>query len=237
MPVASIKASSVRVVFFGDSICVGQGVSLYRGWVTRVAGRLDELAAGWGREIIVTNASVNGSTTRQALERMPYDVQSHGADILIVQFGLNDCNYWLTDKGLPRVSPEGFAANLKEMVRRGVKFGARTVFLHNNHPTTRDSQKFPHSDVTYDASNRQYNAIVREVARGLGPAVNFIDIEAEFDRFAGGQRDRLASLLLPDGLHLSAAGHALYFDLVCDKIVGAAKAIVSQGLGQGFGEG
>jgi len=157
----------VRVTFFGDSICVGQGVSIYRGWVTRVAGRLDELAAEFGGEIIVTNSSLNGSTTRQALERMPYDVQSHGVDILIVQFGLNDCNYWQTDAGLPRVSPEGYAANLKEIVRRGIIFGAKKVFLHNNHPTTRITQKFPNSDVTYEDSNRQYNGIVRDLAECL----------------------------------------------------------------------
>ena len=216
----------VRVTFFGNSICVGQGVSIYRGWVTRVAGRLDDLAVESGREIIVTNSSVNGSTTRQALERMPYDVQSHGVDILIVQFGLNDCNYWQTDAGLPRVSPEGYAADLQEIVRRGITFGAMRVVLHNNHPTTRTTEKFPNAKVTYEDSNRQYNAIVRDVAEGLGPSVIFIDIEAEFDRFTSRQHDRLGPLLLPDGLHLSAAGHALYFDLVCDKIVNATKSFM-----------
>jgi lysophospholipase L1-like esterase len=222
----SMSGESVRVTFFGDSVCVGQGVSIYRGWVTRIAGKLDEVAAEWNGEIIVTNSSVNGSTTRQALERMPYDVQSHGVDILIVQFGLNDCNYWQTYGGLPRVSPEGYAANLKEIVERGRMFGARKVFLHNNHPTTRTTLKFSKTDVTYEDSNRQYNAIVREVAGGFGPTVIFTDIEAEFDRVTERQPARLGALLLPDGLHLSATGHALYFDLVCDKIVDAAKALV-----------
>ena len=120
----------VRVIFFGDSVCVGQGVSLYHGWVTRTAQLLDELSQAAGREVIVINASINGNTTRQALERMPYDVQSHGADVMIVQFGLNDCNHWLTDHGLPRVSTDAYAANLKEIVRRGRRFGAHTVFLN-----------------------------------------------------------------------------------------------------------
>jgi acyl-CoA thioesterase I len=219
----------IRVTFFGDSICVGQGVSIYRGWVTRVAGRLDELADECGKEIIVTNSSVNGSTTRQALERMPYDVQSNGVDILIVQFGLNDCNYWQSDAGLPRVSPEGYAANLNEIVRRGVTFGAKKVFLHTNHPTMRMTQKFPNTDVTYEDSNRQYNAIARDLAERQGPNLIFIDIEAAFDRFTGQRHDRLSTLLLSDGLHLSATGHALYFDLVCDKIVDVAKSLLVRG--------
>ena len=218
---------SLRVAFFGDSICVGQGVSIYRGWVTRVAGRLDEVATEFGCEIIVINSSVNGSTTRQALERMPYEIQSHGVDILIIQFGLNDCNYWQSDAGLPRVSPAAYAANLREIIERGSRFGAKTTFLQNNHPTMRDSQQFPHSSVTFEESNRRYNAIVRDVARSLGPEVIFTDIEAEFDRFTNRQRDCLATLLLSDGLHLSVAGHNLYFDTACDKIVRAAKALLA----------
>ena len=61
--------SPIKVTFFGDSTCVGQGVSLYLGWVTRVAQSLDEVSRKIGREIVVSNQSVNGRTTRQALER------------------------------------------------------------------------------------------------------------------------------------------------------------------------
>jgi acyl-CoA thioesterase-1 len=208
----------LRVTFFGDSVCVGQGVSIYNGWVTRIAGRLERLAEFHGCEIIVTNASVSGNTTRQALERMPYDVQSHGADILIVQFGMNDCNYWQTDRGLPRVSAQGFAANLREIVERGRTFGAKRIFLHNNHPTTRDQEQLPGASITYEASNRRYNAIVREIAADMPQDVVFIDIEAAFRKIAGNDRSRLAALLLSDGLHLSRQGHNVYFNVVADKI-------------------
>src|SRR6185437_14172947 len=105
-----MSGKSVRVTFFGDSICVGQGVSIYRGWVTRLAEELDT-HCNVRAKLIVTNASVNGRTTRQALEDMPYNVQGHGVDLIVIQFGLNDCNYWLTDRGNPRVSLEAFKAN------------------------------------------------------------------------------------------------------------------------------
>lgn len=208
----------LRVTFFGDSICVGQGVSIYNGWVTRVAGRLEEVAGERNREIVVTNASVNGNTTRQALERMPYDVQSHGVDILIVQFGMNDCNYWQTDRGLPRVGPAGFAANLAEIIDRGRAFGARRIFLHNNHPTTRDRDPFPGTPKTYEDSNREYNGIVRRVAAEADDDVVFIDIEASFKDITGDDREKLAGFLLADGLHLSRKGHDVYFDVISDKI-------------------
>jgi acyl-CoA thioesterase-1 len=223
---ASSKRAPLRVTFFGDSICVGQGVSIFNGWVTRVAGRLEELGAREGRNIVVTNASVNGNTTRQALERMPYEVQSHGVDVLIVQFGLNDCNYWETDHGMPRVSPDGFAANLKEIVARGRKFGAQRILLHNNHPTTRDSENMAHTDKTYEDSNRQYNAIVRDVAAEGEEAVIFTDIEAAFRNLVGTNRERLAELLLDDGLHLSRSGHDLYFDVAAAKIERAVAELI-----------
>ena len=208
----------LKVTFFGDSICTGEDVSIHAGWVVQISRQLDEVAAAYDRNITVTNASQIGRTTRQALELMPYEIQCRNVSILIVQYGLNDCNFWLTDGGLPRVSREAFAANLKEIVMRGRTFGARHVLLNNNHPTTRDEEQLPQTDTTYEQSNRRYNQIVREVAAELGELVELTDIEAEFDRVTEGDRNRLAPLLLDDGLHLSRAGHNLYFDAVSDKI-------------------
>ena len=208
----------LKVTFFGDSIFTGEDVSIHAGWVVRISRHLDDVAAAYGRNIVVTNASQIGRTTRQALEEMPYLIQCRDVNILIVQFGLNDCNVWMTDGGLPRVSPEAFAANLKEIVMRGRTFGARRVLLNNNHPTTHDGDLLPHSDTTFEQSNRRYNQIVRDVAAELGDLVELNDIEAEFDRVTGGDRNKLAPLLLADGLHLSRAGHDLYFDAVSDRI-------------------
>ena len=144
----------IRVTFFGDSICVGQGVSIHAGWVARIGRQLDRIARKYDREILVTNASVNGSTTRQALERMPYEIQSQNVDVLIIQFGLNDCNYWLTDRGMPRVSPTAFEANLKEIILRGKNFGSKYIFLNSNHPTIRDFEFLPETSITYEQSSR-----------------------------------------------------------------------------------
>ena len=202
----------LKVIFFGDSICVGQGVSIHAGWVTRIAQQLDRLAASLDRAIVVSNASANGSTTRQALERMPYEVQSHGVDILIVQFGLNDCNYWLSDGGLPRVAPDAFAANIKEIIDRGRTFGATSIFLNNNHPTTHDRELLPNTTITFEQSNRHYNATVRDVAAGLPDLVEFNDIESVFLQATECDREKLRPFLLQDGLHLSVKGaRSLFF--------------------------
>ena len=67
---------SFKVLFFGDSTCVGQGVSIYDGWVTKIAKQLKGVRSQDGREVCVINSSINGRTSRQALEDMPYHVQT-----------------------------------------------------------------------------------------------------------------------------------------------------------------
>ena len=103
---------------------------------------------------------------------MPYEVQSPGVDILVVQFGLNDCNHCETDAGMPRVIPLAFAANLKEIVMRDQKFGARRVFLNSNHPTTRDYDILRDTSIAFEQSNRHHNQIIRDEAAEEDAAID-----------------------------------------------------------------
>lgn len=151
----------MNVFFFGDSLCVGQFISPQKIWVTRIAKKLEELPGS--DKIIVTNASINGNTTRMALERMAYDVQSHGVDVILIQFGANDCNYWQTDSGYPRVSKIGLKANLIEIIDRSRIFGAKEILLNTNNPTPRISL-FEPASISYQQSSEEFNRIIREVA-------------------------------------------------------------------------
>lgn len=216
----------IKVTFFGDSICVGQGVSIYNGWVTQIAKYLDEYGNRIGYDILVTNASVNGRTTRQALEDMPYSVQSSGVDILVIQFGLNDCNYWESDKGLPRVSRTAFSENLREIIARGFNSGASHILLNNNHPTSRDKETLPFSAISYEESNREYNKTIRNLAQELEGRIIFQDVELRFNEkiMAGSPVDYY---LLDDGLHLNDAGHAMYYELMLPAIRSAIDEFIT----------
>jgi lysophospholipase L1-like esterase len=215
----------LHLVFFGDSMCVGQFVSLEKGWVTKVAAELGRLDLGPGAALVVTNSSVNGDTTRLALERMPLAVQRYDAEVVVVQFGFNDCNHWVSDRGQPRVSPRAFGANLVEIVDRAYAFGARRVVLHTNHATGRDREAMPNAQLTYEQSNQRYNDVIRSVARELGPRVVLNDLDAAFRERTGGRRARLLELLqpAPDLLHLSEAGHDLYAELTLPVIARAVR--------------
>ncbi len=164
--------------FFGDSISFGQGISVDLTWVNKIAQQLHQQYKE--EKITVINASINGNTTRMALERMPYDIQSHEVDILLVGFGMNDCNYWVTDKGVPRVSLNAFKANMEEIIERAFHFGVKQVVLRTNHPSPRTDYMI-NTNITYGESNRIYNEIIREVARN-DPRVMFVDIEKEFEK-------------------------------------------------------
>jgi len=182
-----------RVFFFGDSICFGQGISLHKGWVTRISSELSLLGAQLQRDIVVVNSSVSGNTTRQALERMPYDIQSQHPDAILIQFGMNDCNYWETDRGNPRVSTNAFAANLEEIIERALTFGAKKIFLHTNHPSGRNTVPMAHTDVTYQESNKRYNQLIRKVAETCSDMVVLNDVESEFEKNIGQNEEKLAA--------------------------------------------
>lgn len=212
----------LRVFFFGDSICFGQGVSPHKVWAGRIAAAVEQHFVG-RIDIEFQNPSVNGNTTRQALERIAYDVQSHRPDIVLVQFGMNDCNGWETDRGHPRVSPAAFRANLSEIVDRCRIFGAKHVILGCNHPTTRTIDLLPEVDFTYDAANRAYNAITREVATAKSAVL--ADAEAAFDAAVKAGEATYADLVLADQLHLSVAGHDIYFRSRLPLLIEAVEAV------------
>ena len=218
----------IRVTFFGDSTCVGQGVSLYKGWVTQVAAALHNLSDEIGRDVIVANSSINGRTTRQALEDMPYHIQSQPIDIIIVQFGLNDCNYWETDRGMPRVSNMAFIANLNEIIDRCLKFNAYKILVNTNHPTSRIEEIMPHTQISYEASNAEYNEAIRAVCASRENDVSLQDIELHFAKLTD-SGENIKNLLLEDGLHPSEAGHDCYFNVMYPAIAKWVKQLANEG--------
>jgi len=215
-------SQQLKILFFGDSICVGQGISIHKGCVALISAHLEENRSTFGKNILVINSSVNGRTSRQALEDMPYHVQNQSPDILVIQYGLNDCNHWVTDRGLPRVSLDAFKGNLKEIIHRGKKFGAKQVILNNNHPTTLDQENIPDTEFTFEHFNKKYNEATRKLATEMQEEVTFLDIESHFLQLVK-KGKKMSDFLLEDGLHLGESGHQIYFELVNPVIENAIK--------------
>ena len=198
----------IDVYFFGDSILFGQDMSVEKTWVVRLGAEFENLR--------IQNPSINGNTTRQGLERMPHDVQQHHVDILVLGFGMNDCNYWETDNGVPRVSPNAFKANLEEMIERARVNGTKEIVLHTNHSSPKKKKMYGH-DFTYHDSNARYNEIIRQVAREDERLI-FLDVERLIDTYIIDNSLEEGAHVMSDQVHLNELGHELYFRYMKDML-------------------
>jgi lysophospholipase L1-like esterase len=200
-----MRPVALTVLFMGDSITEGQYVDTSLRWTNMIADELTRVYLSTPVNIQFLNKGISGETTRQGLERFPRDVQAQLPDLMTLEFGLNDCNCWVTDRGLPRVSIAAYRANIIEMIQRARLFGAKEIIVQNNHPTLR--RKVLLSGESLEDGRKRYNAVVREIAIELG--VVFCDIESAFKGLDDSALD--AELLpYPDHLHLSVQGHRRY---------------------------
>jgi lysophospholipase L1-like esterase len=211
---------AVTIVHMGDSITYGQYVDSASRWTSLVGERL----RGSFPELRIksVNRGISGETTRMGLERFPADVQESAPDVMTLQFGLNDCNCWETDRGLPRVSERAFTANLTEMVTRARHFGAREIVMQTNHRTLRRAP-LPSGEV-YEDANARYSELLREVAYETRSAL--CDIRPIFEPFDDAELEQML-VPAPDLLHLSEAGNAVYADAVYPFVRAAVERAVS----------
>lgn len=218
-----MRTQKVTLVHMGDSITFGQYIDPASRWTSLIADRLRRHAVSRCLEIDSHNRGISGETTRMGLERYPKDVQELRPDVMTLQFGLNDCNCWQTDRGVPRVSESAFKANLLEMIVRARRFGARHIILSTNHRTLRRDPMI--SGEVYEEANARYSDLIRAVAREA--AVTLCDIQAVFKPFSD---EELARMLLPapDQLHLSVEGNRVYADAIWPIILAAVEAAAEQ---------
>jgi lysophospholipase L1-like esterase len=214
---------TLRVVHFGDSITYGQHLDPAVRWTSLVQRRLTPgLPPGVALEVV--NAGVPGDTTRIALERFPADIQKTRPDVVTIQFGMNDCNCWQTDAGLPRVSLEAYQANLREMITRARHFGCQQLIFCNNHRTLRTSPMV--SGEAYESANARYSRGLEAVAREMGVA--FCDVRAAFEALPDETVERFC-LPPPDRLHLSEPGNEFYADVVLPYLEQSIRTCLNAG--------
>jgi lysophospholipase L1-like esterase len=201
----------VKIYIFGDSICVGQHVDVSETWPSLLSQWLKLEFKGMGRShVCLSNRSINGNTTWDALGRIQFEVLAHKPDLVFMQFGLNDCNVWDSGNGLERVLPATFRANLGELIERLIAVGVKSIIVNTNHPTTK-LQILPRSvpEKTYEGNNSIYNDIIRDVSNHYWGRIEFYDINTKMkDEISA---DDMQNYLLPDKIHLSALGHKFYF--------------------------
>jgi lysophospholipase L1-like esterase len=198
----------MKILFYGDSIMFGQGVTTIDSWISIISQELKNRYSN--HQIIVENISVNGRTSREALIDFPRFVQNSKADIVFFQFGLNDLNYWQTDNGIQRVNINSFYYNLEEMVFRSKANGIRTIVLLTNHPVNKII-RVNDKNITLEEQNIRYNDKIRS-SQNVHDNVFVIDIHSKIASL------QINDYLSIDGIHLTKNGNQIYSKIVMDFI-------------------
>ena len=115
------------VVFLGDSLTAGLGLSADEAWPTLVAEKL----AAAGTPIRAVNAGVSGDTSAGGLRRLAWLLKQQ-PDVVVVELGAND--------GLRGQPVAGIEANLREIVERSRATGARVLLLGLQMPPSLGSE-------------------------------------------------------------------------------------------------
>jgi len=119
---ANAAAEEPLVIFLGDSLTAGNGLSADEAFPALVAKSMRER----GRPIRVVNAGVSGDTTTGGLDRADY-LLAQKPTVLVVGLGVNDA---FRGQTVDRIE-----ANLRAIVAKGKAAGARVVLLGMRVPT------------------------------------------------------------------------------------------------------
>ena len=137
--IASTASANPKILIWGDSLSAAYGISVENGWVSLLKKELDS-------EAIITNGSMSAETTQGGLTRLPAALKKHQPDIVVIELGAND--------GLRGFPPQTIKTNLKRMIIKSQKSGAKVILLGMRIP--------PNYGEIY---SRQFEAVFTELAK------------------------------------------------------------------------
>lgn len=191
----------------------------------------DKIEAGLndrGFTVKVVNSGIAGNDTDMASARFNQDVLAHNPDVVIIQFGLNDCSIdvWKDPPASePRVTAERYRANIEEFVDQLQAVGATVILMTPNQQRWSATLKEYYGKAPFDLNDRksmthlvgEYAAEVREIAHDKG--VDVIDIYQAYDEYEEEFGLDCAKLLL-DGSHPNQEGQDLVANRLLDILPG-----------------
>jgi lysophospholipase L1-like esterase len=212
--------AETTIVAFGDS------TTAIRGQLNIYAKRLAAAPTLQPFDLNVINAGVGGNNTSMARKRFERDVLMHHADIVIIQFGINDAavDVWRTPPAtLPRISLQQFEVNLQHFMTASQSQGAQVILMTPNPMRWTAKLKTLYGKPPYavnepDGFNRllvNYAASVRKLASANKvPLVDIYQIFQDYNK----QPNQSIDTLLLDGMHPNDRGHQIIAKLLVKEI-------------------
>ena len=137
------KARTLHVVALGDSLTEGEGLPRGQAFPDELERALK--LKGWDVEVV--NAGYGGQTAGDALIR--YDRIPEGADVVIIELGINDMLY-----GMP---PEGAKAALAEILARLQKAHVATLLTGMRATPNLDAEQAMRFEAIYPDLAQSYD--------------------------------------------------------------------------------
>lgn len=184
----------MKIAAFGDSITEGKtGVGPEDNWLLKLDHLLEH-------KHILINAGHGGNSAREAMERYENDVLRHEPDIILLEFGGNNHDP-RPERAYRKVSDEEFIT-LLEKFKAGLPEKCKVVVI--TFPPIINEQHIFYSLVPggkLDEELQSQRQIVREfAARNEYPLLDLYTLIYP----------KRYELILPDGVHLSPAGHTFF---------------------------
>ena len=152
LAIVPVSARANTLLVLGDSISAAYGMSLDKGWVALLAGRM---AADYP-DYTVVNASISGETTGGALRRLDDLLTTHQPSLVLVELGGND--------GLRGFPINRFRENLDALARRSQEAGAQVVLASIRIPPNYGSR---YTEAFYGS----YELVAEETGSVLAPFI------------------------------------------------------------------
>jgi len=196
-----IRFAPRTVVFFGDSITFGYGVDTQTESFYALISKI--MKAGLYGDVKTVNAGVSGDDTSEALERISTDVITHNPDIVVIAFGLNDCqnNSMTTRK---------FRENTNAMI---AALPSKTEVILATSNTFLDTGRSLWKDL--NGSLEPYMEEVRNIAREKG--IRLIDVNDAWKEHLTKDQRHMETLYF-DPTHPSAKGHRIIYETYMDVL-------------------
>jgi lysophospholipase L1-like esterase len=203
------KGEVIRIIGFGDSITQGN-LEVTGEWPHELQVKLDNWKKGTYE---VINKGKNGNTTSNAFDRIESDILPNLPAILIVAFGINDCNHRAWAK-VPRVSVAEYEKNIREFYRITKSKGGCCIFVVNHILQPLEGSRFKNqgNGLSYQENLEVYNDTVRKLSSELN--VPIID----FPKHISENAIDIQSLLIEDGVHLSRYGYDVYTEYIFHRL-------------------
>ena len=109
----------LNIIIFGDSIVSCSQLIKNKRWSYILKKKFKKKVNNISTKFKI--CSFNGATTKEAVNKIKFVLDTRKIDILILMFGINDSVYWMSGLGKPRVDIKDFKKNIIKLIKKAKK--------------------------------------------------------------------------------------------------------------------